>query len=68
MARLLLADDEWDLIADVFPDPAPAAARPKSGDFGYVLDYPAAPYASAFDSSAWGSLAGGWNLGALASW
>ena len=27
MARLLLTDDEWDLIADVFPEPA-ATGRP----------------------------------------
>jgi transposase len=27
MARLLLTDDEWDLIADVFPEPA-AMGRP----------------------------------------
>lgn len=28
MARLLLTDDEWDLIADVFPEPA-ATGRPR---------------------------------------
>ena len=28
MARLLLTDDDWDLIADVFPEPA-ATGRPR---------------------------------------
>ena len=28
MARLLLRDDEWELIADVFPEPAPTG-RPR---------------------------------------
>ena len=36
MARLLLSDDEWDLIADVFPEPA-ATGRPRR-DPRTVLD------------------------------
>lgn len=36
MARLLLTDDEWDLIADVFPAPAPTG-RPRR-DARTVLD------------------------------
>ena len=30
MARLLLTDDEWDLIKDAFPDPAPTGRPPRS--------------------------------------
>lgn len=36
MARLLLTDDEWELIADVFPEPA-ATGRPRR-DPRTVLD------------------------------
>jgi transposase len=36
MARLLLTDDEWELIADVFPEPA-ATGRPRR-DARIVLD------------------------------
>jgi transposase len=36
MARLLLTDDEWELIADVFPEPA-ATGRPRR-DTRTVLD------------------------------
>jgi len=36
MARLLLTDDEWELIADVFPEPA-ATGRPRC-DPRIVLD------------------------------
>ncbi len=36
MARLLLTDDEWELIADVFPEPA-ATGRPRR-DARTVLD------------------------------
>lgn len=36
MARLLLTDDEWELIADVFPEPA-ATGRPRR-DARMVLD------------------------------
>ena len=36
MARLLLTDDEWELIADVFPEPA-ATGRPRR-DHRTVLD------------------------------
>jgi hypothetical protein len=36
MARLLLTDDEWELIADVFPEPA-ATGRPRR-DPRQVLD------------------------------
>ena len=36
MARLLLTDEEWDLIADVFPEPA-ATGRPRR-DARMVLD------------------------------
>jgi transposase len=30
MARLLLTDDEWDLIADVFPEPAATGRPPRN--------------------------------------
>ena len=30
MARLLLTDDEWDLIADVFPEPAAMGRPPRN--------------------------------------
>ena len=36
MARLLLTDEEWELIADVFPEPAPTG-RPRR-DARTVLD------------------------------
>lgn len=36
MARLLLTDDEWELVADVFPEPA-ATGRPRR-DPRQVLD------------------------------
>lgn len=29
MVRLLLTDDEWDLIKDVFPEPAPTGRPPR---------------------------------------